>query len=64
MKSSKNIPAFPFEYEAQSGMSMRDYFAAKAMHGMCDSERWPDGKDMPYMARLSYEMADAMERDK
>lgn len=64
-------PAFPGPYanehghiEAlfkQHGMTLRDYFAAKAMHGMCcDPERWPQEKDMPYITKIAYQMADAM----
>lgn len=46
-------PAFPTEiYE---GMTMRDYFAAKAMQAMVN-----EYDDFNYMAGLSYEIADAM----
>ena len=46
-----------------SGMSLRDYFAAKAMNNMIVS--WVqtgvvDPDDYPNIARHSYEMADAM----
>ena len=55
---------------AQTGMSLRDYFAAKAMQGLCvdagkqsleDVER-----NIPAAASISYAMADAMlaEREK
>jgi len=49
----------------QSGMTLRDYFAAKAMQGMwaSDTEDWrcsdsPDG--LASRAAAAYEMADAM----
>ena len=44
-----------YEYHAQSGMDLRDYFAAKAMQALIDN----DGlfSEIPTQA---YEMADAM----
>ena len=47
-------------YGMQSGMALRDYFAAKAMQGAFTSfiESTAEGKH--YIARHSYEMADAM----
>jgi len=55
------FPAPHFDLsDHEHGMTLRDYFAAKAMQGMFSSEIWPQEKDMPYMARLSYAMADAM----
>jgi hypothetical protein len=63
-------PAFPIadpfavkgpknEVEAlrlQSGMTLRDYFAAKAMQGMLADPRF----DHREIARLAYSMADVM----
>ena len=46
-----------------SGMTLRDYFAAKAMQGLIASPRGtPDGKDATdaYYAKAAYVMADAM----
>lgn len=58
-------PAFPLqsigpEFEpGYAGMSLRDYFAAKAMQGMAahpESDKWPaDG-----IAKAAYQQADAM----
>ena len=48
----------------QSGMSLRDYFAAKCMPLVAaqwardDAEAWDNGFDR--MARIAYEMSDAM----
>jgi hypothetical protein len=66
-------PAFPaqvkFFDEPTTGMSLRDFFAAKAMQGIyaCpDHVTEPDGSDGPDpltdidIARLAYAMADAM----
>ena len=63
-------PAFPHEYKygdgtAQrcDGMTLRDYFAAKAMQALIASPRGtPDGRDATdhYYAKCAYIMADAM----
>lgn len=43
------------------GLSMRDYFAAKAMQGICTHpDTW--GLTMPQIASRAYDMADAMLR--
>lgn len=49
------------EYEGSPGMSLRDYFAAKAMQGtVAVGDRWINHCDTQYIAELSYAMADAM----
>lgn len=53
-------PAFPHitesgKYVYEEGMTLRDYFAAKAMQGMSDS-----GCSNAAIAKCAYEMADAM----
>lgn len=65
-------PAFPTEtdFTYQHGMSLRDYFAAKAMQGIFDSaiDWFPTGqksdeeslKVFKDIAQDSYAMADAM----
>ena len=59
-----NEKAFPNPHLRDgSGMSLRDYFAAKAMQGLIASPRGtPDGKDATdtYYAKCAYLMADAM----
>jgi hypothetical protein len=54
-------PAFPTGTAFQ-GMTLRDYFAAKAMQGFAaDPEaNWQDGSGLPGMARCAYQWADAM----
>ena len=47
-------PAFPFG-TAYAGMTLRDYFAAKAMQGLMDA-----AMPMPEIAEAAYDMADAM----
>ena len=54
-------PAFPIVVGDQmtQGMSLRDYFAAKAMQGLIvDPDRADQSREE--CARLSYAMADAM----
>ena len=58
----KNEPAFPNEGfngwgEPFQGMTLRDYFAAKAMQGMMVDVEQPR---CDYIADMVYEMADAM----
>jgi hypothetical protein len=62
-----NIPAFPapagVSHITEQGMTLRDYFAAKAMQGLIASPRGtPDGSDATdvYYAKCAYLMADAM----
>ena len=56
-----NIPAFPapagVSHITEQGMTLRDYFAAKAMQGMMVEVHDPDCN---YIAEVSYRMADAM----
>lgn len=55
----ENPPAFPNEYD--SGMTLRDYFAAKAMQGYLRDEHH-DGPVVDYgdVAEIAYAIADAM----
>jgi len=63
----KNIPAFPTLHwvapqghsanENPQGMTLRDYFAAKAMQGLLASEV---NAPLKTFATKAYEMADAM----
>ena len=57
----KDIPAFPIGLEAfgedKTGMTLRDYFAAKAMQADLTGY---DGANWPRVATQAYQMADAM----
>lgn len=61
---SKNTggPAFPFSHVFKEqavfcdGMTIRDYFAAKAMHGLIESNGTASG----WIAAAAYAIADAM----
>jgi hypothetical protein len=65
MSADTGGPAFPANEERFSngtlkqlgtpGMTLRDYFAAKAMQGLMDA-----AMPMPEIADAAYEMADAM----
>ena len=56
---SDNPPAFPSDYFADSGMTLRDYFAAKAMQGILFGiECGPD--DVKNVVESAYVLADAM----
>jgi hypothetical protein len=53
---SNNPPAFPIHWENHhQGMSLRDYFAAKALPFLMSAY-----KDMDAIAGVAYKMADAM----
>jgi hypothetical protein len=56
-------PAFPTATLAQKtegGMTLRDYFAAKAMQGLLSSPNCPRQVNDEELARQAYEVADAM----
>ena len=58
----KNIPAFPRPFSgttqyAQEGMTLRDYFAAKAMQPLIVSFTV---QDINWTAKQAYKIADAM----
>jgi hypothetical protein len=55
----KNIPAFPnnFTIEKYQGLTIRDYFAAKALQGLLASEV---NDSMQEFISRSYKIADAM----
>ena len=57
-------PAFPFtdwhDAPVCPGMTLRDYFAAKAMQGLVAGANPEHGINLPGAAEWSYNMADAM----
>jgi hypothetical protein len=65
-------PAFPWCGDLNDcptinlGMTLRDYFAAKAMQAYVSSDKWREDMDSIRTASMAYRMADAMlkERDK
>ena len=65
MTTETGGPAFPYDLTSYDdevriqyqGMTLRDYFAAKAMQGLLSATKTSDGE---MIARDSYKMADAM----
>jgi hypothetical protein len=56
----KNPPAFPIPFETHNdGMTLRDYFAAKAMQGLLANPECPL-TPLDEVPQASYKMADAM----
>lgn len=66
MKKETGGPAFPFTpTQDRQGMTLRDYFAAKAMLGVLSRGVWKNigvdhADEMEGMAIAFYSMADAM----
>ncbi|MFJ4113773.1 hypothetical protein [Pseudomonas sp. NPDC089758] len=73
MSKDTGGPAFPVSYDhdtfqpshvdeakqLMSGMTLRDYFAAKALQGLCADPNTADAKRADLVAEC-YELADAM----
>jgi hypothetical protein len=58
MKDNQN--AFPIDHETKNdGMTLRDYFAAKAMQSYINLGSL-DATNFNYKAKKAYQMADAM----
>jgi hypothetical protein len=55
----KNPPAFPTENILHKGMTLRDYFAAKAMTGLLTAEIVGEYSN-EHVAEIAYRIADAM----
>ena len=56
MSTETGGPAFPrTQWPNETGMTLRDYFAAKAMQGLMDA-----AMPMPEIAQAAYQMADDM----
>jgi hypothetical protein len=57
----KDTPAFPRDHahDGHNGMTLRDYFAAKAMQGLLLDDNG-DFSDRNWMAEKAYAFADAM----
>ena len=64
MKNETNEPAFPVRGGITdnqcNGMTLRDYFAAKALQGALTQQNFADGFDYKEKANWVYQMADAM----
>jgi hypothetical protein len=66
MKDQKKPNAFPYsgvgdDMNYSRGMTLRDYFAARAMEGICNARSHSDLKGHAIAsAKVAYELADAM----
>lgn len=66
MNENNGGPAFPVENDLKArhygslGMTLRDYFAAKAMQGFVSDQDWRIDMDPYETARAAYVQADAM----
>jgi hypothetical protein len=63
-KTNTGGPAFPSHGSmgevAHEGMTLRDYFAAKAIPAILEQKDVHDGRELTNAAWIAYQMADAM----
>ena len=61
-----NPPAFPSGYDVPEnpGMTLRDYFAAKAMQALLSDSDWRQDMDIKDTALAAYKTADAMMKER
>ena len=61
MSNNTGGPAFPHEnHLSHRGMTLRDYFAAKAMQGFLANANLKTEKGTQRLTEVCYEVADAM----
>jgi hypothetical protein len=63
MKNDTSGPAFPLSLNKTwyAGMTLRDYFAAKAMQGLIvGTSMWTEDEDDSEISECAYAIADAM----
>jgi len=62
VSKSTGGPAFPHDGQADytGGMTLRDYFAAQALQGICAKYNIREPGDQIVIAKMSYELADSM----
>ena len=60
-----NPPAFPNPHlRDDSGITMRDYFAARAMQALLSDPDWRQDMDIKDTALAAYKTADAMMKER
>ena len=66
MNKTENPPAFPSGYDVPEnpGMSLRDYFAAKAMQALLSDSDWRQDMDFKDTAIAAYRQADVMMKER
>ena len=61
----KNEKAFPDQHlRDDSGMTLRDYFAARAMQALLSDSDWRQDMDIKDTALAAYKTADAMMKER
>ena len=61
MNNPQAFPLHPQQWVKENkGMTLRDYFAAKAMQGYCSNQQHTSSCTVGLTADCAYEMADAM----
>ena len=61
MNNPQAFPLHPQQWAKENkGMTLRDYFAAKAMQGYCSNQQHTSSCTVELTADCAYEMADAM----
>jgi hypothetical protein len=60
MKNPLAFPTHPDGALINDGMTLRDYFAAKAMQGLLSDPDWRQDMDFEDTAHAAYKQADAM----
>ena len=61
MKHERAFPSEAYGNAApHTGMTLRDYFAAKALEGICASQQTKMFADQDHLAKGAYLLADAM----
>jgi hypothetical protein len=55
-----NQPAFPSPYDDQEGMTLRQYYAAKAMQALLSSADWREDMSFKDTAVAAFKQADEM----
>ena len=61
MNNPQAFPLHPQQWVKENkGMTLRDYFAAKAMQGYCSNQQHTSSCTVELTADCAYEMADAM----
>ena len=53
-------PAFPVEQHDKDGMTLRDYFAAKAMQSILQAKDVHDSREWKNTAWIAYQVSDEM----
>jgi hypothetical protein len=66
MNKPNNPPAFPSGYDVPEnpGMTLRDYFAAKAMQALLSDSDWRQDMDFKDTAIAAYRQADVMMKER